>query len=40
VSVFDDRALWVGADDAPWVEHLMAPAPQVAAPGLWEANLA
>lgn len=40
VPVFDDRALWVGADDAPWVEHLMAPAPQAAAPELWEADLA
>ena len=40
VPVFDDRALWTGADDAPWVEHLMAPAPMVSAPGLWEANLA
>jgi hypothetical protein len=38
VPVFDLRALWSGADDAPWAEHLMAPAPTVSAPGLWEAE--
>jgi hypothetical protein len=38
VPVMDARGAWVGDADAPWVEHLMPPAPPVDAgtPALWE----
>jgi len=42
VPVFDVGGRWVGPDDGPWAEHLMAPAPtlQVPAPELWREGIA
>ncbi len=41
VTVFDRHGNWTGADDAPWAEHLMTPAPaKPSAPELWDQGIA
>jgi hypothetical protein len=42
VPAFDRHGAWTGPDDAPWAEHLMAPAPTLteAAPELWREGIA
>lgn len=41
VPVFDQGGRWIGPDDAPWAEHLMAPAPTLeSTPELWREGIA